>query len=105
MAFLKIKTMATNTPDPINWNVLIQTIIYVVGGLIGWFYYVHWYFKNKSKEKKDWIEQIATAAVNTAMDSCLKDVRNDINTLFKYREDDRKHIDTKFDMMIKEIRK
>lgn len=105
MGLLTTKQMTNATPDPINWNVLLNTIIYVAGGLVGWFYFVHWYFKNKAQEKENWIKQVATTAVNAAMDSCLKDVRGDIQTLFKYREDDRKHIDAKFDFIITEIRK
>lgn len=105
MGLLTTKEMTQPTPDPINWNVLLNTIVYVAGGLIAWFYFVHWYFKNKAQEKENWIKQVATTAVNAAMDSCLKDVRGDIQTLFKYREDDRKHIDAKFDFIITEIRK
>ena len=105
MDFSKTKTMTQPTQDPINWNVLLNTIIYVAGGLVGWFYFVHWYFKNKAQEKENWIKQVATTAVNVAMDNCLKDVRSDIQTLFKYREDDRKHIDNKFDMIMTEVRK
>lgn len=105
MGLLTTKKMTHPTQDPINWNVLLNTIIYVVGGLVGWFYFVHWYFKNKAQEKENWIKQVATTAVNTAMDNCLKDVRDDIRVLFKYREDDRKHIDNKFDIIMTEIRK
>jgi hypothetical protein len=105
MDFSKTKIMTNNLPEPINWNVIINTAMYVAGGLIAWFYFVHWYFKNKSKEKEDWVKSIATAAVNTAMDSSLKDVRADIQTLFKYREEDRRHIDHKFDSMMGELRK
>lgn len=105
MDFSRTKVMIQPTQDPINWNVLLNTIIYVAGGLVGWFYFVHWYFKNKAQEKENWIKQVATTAVNVAMDNCLKDVRNDIQTLFTYREDDRKHIDHKFDMIMSEVRK
>ncbi len=105
MDFSRTKTMTQSTPDPINWNVIINTLIYVAGGLVGWFYFVHWYFKNKAQEKENWIKSIATTAVNAAMDSCLKDVREDIKILFKYREDDRKHIDDNFRSMMTELRK
>lgn len=105
MGLLTTKKMEQPISDPVNWNVLLNTIIYVGGGLVAWFYFVHWYFKNKAQEKENWIKQVATTAVNAAMDSCLKDVREDIKVLFKYREEDRKHIDHKFDGIMTEIRK
>jgi len=105
MDFSKTKTMTQPIPDPINWNVLLNTLVYVAGGLVGWFYFIHWYFKNKAQEKENWIKSIATTAVNAAMDNCLKDVRGDIQTLFRHREDDRKHIDTRLDIIMTEIRK
>ncbi len=97
--------MAQPIPEPINWNVLLNSIIYVGGALVGWFYFIHWYFKNKAQEKENWIKSIATTAVNAAMDSALRDVRDDIKVLFKYREEDRKHIDENFRTMMVEIKK
>lgn len=105
MATLTPKTMTQPIPDPTNWTAIIEVAMSLISGLIAWIYLVNWYFKSKKQEKKEWIEQIATASVNAAMDSCLKDVRDDIKVLFKYREDDRNHIDNKFNMIMTEIRK
>lgn len=105
MALTTKQTMAQPTPTPFDLNTAIYVIGSCITGLIAWVYFVNAYFKSKSREKEEWIKQIATAAVNAAMDSCLKDVRDDIKVLFKYREEDRKHIDHKFDMMVTEIRK
>ncbi len=98
----------------------IVPLVYFLGAcvtfLIGWIYFINAFFKNKKEEKKEWIEQIASASVNAAMDTCLKPIRDDINLLFKYREDDRSHMDKsreddrrhfdgKFDNLMIEIRK
>lgn len=105
MAYLKINKMTNPTPEQIDWTTVITVIATIIGGLIGWFYFVHWYFKNKKEEKEAWIKSIATEAVNAAMNSCLQDVRADIQTLFSYRETDRVHLDRKFDSIMAELRK
>ncbi len=97
--------MTQPIPDPTNWTAIIEVAMSLITGLIAWIYLVNWYFKSKKQEKKEWIEQIATAAVTAAMDSSLRDVRGDIQTLFKYREADRAHIDGRFDIIMTEIRK
>lgn len=105
MGLLTTKTMTNTTPDPIDWNTIIQIGLSIFGGLVAWIYLVNAWFKSKREEKKEWIEQIATASVNAAMDSCLKDVRRDVQTLFRHREDDRKHLDDRLDFIVTEIRK
>lgn len=104
MASLTTKEMAQPTSE-IDWNVAIKIISTTIGGLIAWIYFINAYFKNKSKEKEDWIKKIAESAVSAAMDKSLSDVREDIQTLFKYRELDRKHIDDKFDNILREMKK
>lgn len=105
MGLLKTNEMTQPIPDPVDWTKIIEIVCSLLTVLIAWVYFVNRYFKNKAQEKEDWIKSIATIAVNSAMDSCLKDVRNDIQVLFKYREADRLHIDNKFDAMMTEVRK
>lgn len=104
MDYLINKKVAQPTSE-IDWNVAIKIISTTIGGLIAWIYFINAYFKNKSKEKEDWIKKIAESAVSAAMDKTLTDVREDIQTLFRYREADRKHIDEKFDNILREIKK
>lgn len=100
MDFSKNKTMELPKPE-VDWNFIAGCIT----GLIAWFYFIHWYFKSKSQEKKEWIENIAKTAVQVAMSESFKDVNKKIDTLFTLREADRVHIDNKFDIMITEMRK
>lgn len=98
--------MPLPTPDnTINWTAIIEISVSISAAVFGWIYFVNAYFKNKATEKRNWIESIATIAVKEAMKDAFKDVRADIDTLFKYREEDRKHIDHKFETVMTEMRK
>lgn len=78
---------------------------------------MYWkYIDNKFKEEKlkaeqakfereEFITKVAEKAVQTAMAIVVSEFRNDIDTLFRYREEDRKHIDQRLDNIVKEIRK
>ncbi len=99
MDFTKIKTMTPPTPTDwtglgIIWGICASVITVC-------FKWIDSYFASKKTESETFINRV----VETAMIRCLEDVNSKINTLFQYREADRTHIDTKFDGMMKEIRK
>jgi len=95
------KIRMITSPTPTDWTGL--GIIWGICGTIITvaFKWIDSYFKSKKTESEIFINRV----VETAMTRCLEDVNSKINTLFQYREADRTHIDTKFDGMMKEIRK
>lgn len=105
MGLSKVKI---GTMPPATNNALYSLIeIFIICGT---FITVCWkwtdsYFKNKSQEKEEFIIKIADVAASAAIDKVLGGVKSDIQTLFRYREDDRKHIDDKLDRMMLEIKK
>lgn len=103
MKFLKIDNM---TPPPtFDWSSFLAVFVPCGTILAGWFKYVDAHFKNKKEESQRFVEGIVESSVKKTLDSVLGDVRADIQVLFKYREDDRKHYDIRFDSVIKEIKK
>lgn len=110
-------TMALPTPNPeFDINKIIEVLIGVAASLIGVLAYMGKYFKDKAAEREasiaikkveseEFIKRVAIACVSATLDSALRDVKEDINTLFKYRDADRKHIDERFDKVILEIKK
>lgn len=92
------------TPSP-DWNENIKWIAGCISALLGYGYYINLYFKNKAKEKQEFIQDIVKATLRNTLDHELQGIKDNIETLFKYREDDRKHIDEKFSVMMRELKK
>ena len=96
----------TELPKPSsNTAEIIEWISGCIAFCISWIYFVNKYFKTKSEEKKEFIENVVIATVKATLDSELKGIKDNIDKLFKYREDDRSHFDGKVDTIIREIRK
>lgn len=94
-------------PQPTDTSLysLIEIIIICATFVTVCWKWINSYFKSKSQEKEEFIIKVADVAASAAIDKVLGGVRADIQTLFRYREDDRKHIDDKLDRMMLEIRK
>lgn len=109
--------MVQPTPNPeFDVNKIIEVLIAVGGFLWATLAYMAKYFKDKALEREaaviakkveteEFIERVAIACVKATVDSVLTDVKEDIKVLFKYRDDDRRHFDLKFDGLMKEIKK
>lgn len=112
MEHLKTKYMTTEPYNGFDINELIKWVTIVSGAVITVWRYIDYKFKERKleaeltkTEREDFITRVAKAAVEAALNSVLGDVKTDIQTLFKYREDDRKHIDKKFEVIMVEMRK
>lgn len=97
--------MPLPTQSSIDWSNVLAVSVPCITFLIGFFKWVDAHFKSKRDERASFIEQIVDSSVKKTLDSVLGDVRADIQMLFKYREEDRKHADTRFDSVIREIKK
>ncbi len=87
---------------------LTEIIEWAIGAImfcICWIYFINKYFKSKSEEKQEFIQNVVIATVKATLDSELSGVRADIKTLFKYRDDDSKRAESNFRELLKEIRK
>lgn len=117
MDTLTNRTMLQPTPNPeFDVNKIIEVLIAVGGFLWATLSYMSKYFKDKESarlaainakkiETEEFIERVAIACVKATVDSVLTDVKNDIVTLFRYRDEDRKHYDERFDKVITAIKK
>lgn len=110
--------MAAPIPNPNEFDInkIIEVLIAVAGSLIGVLAWMRSYFKDKASardatiqakkvESEEFIEKVAIACVKATLDSTIGDVKADISALFKYREDDRKHYDDRFDKVMAAIKK
>lgn len=97
--------LAPNLPIPFDWNENIKWIAGCITALIGYVYYINAHFKNKAKEKQEFIQGIVNTTLRTTLDHELQGIKDNIDKLFEYREDDRKHIDDKFSKMMTELKK
>jgi hypothetical protein len=111
MEHLTNKTMQLE-PNGFDVNELWKWLVGASGAVAAFWKWVDSRFAAKKLEielektdREEFITKVAEKAVQAALNSILGDVREDIQTLFKYREDDRKHIDQKFDKIMTEIRK
>lgn len=75
MEHLKIKTLATPTPEPFDVNLLIKAITGLLAFLFAWYKMIDAYIKNKKTEKQEFI----TSVVRAAMDSILKEIKEDLH--------------------------
>lgn len=110
-------------PTPTDWTglgVIWAIAIGIVGIAFKW---INSYFADKrverdvqtakeKSEKESFIKQVVESIIDITMSAKLKgvddkmgDMNTKINTLFKYREDDRKNLDRKFETVLSEIRK
>lgn len=114
MVLSKIKSMAQPIPLPevVNWTELGVIWTITTGMLAFALTYLTKYFSHKrlllEKSKEDqqsFIQKLVITTVTSTMEGCLKDIKEDVSMLFRYREEDRKNIDEKFMLMSKEIRK
>jgi len=97
--------LATAPLPTFDWNENIKWISGCVTFLLGYIYYINYYFKNKAKEKQEFIQDIVKATLRTTLDGELREIKESIETLFKYRESDRNHSDAQFKELLKEIKK
>jgi hypothetical protein len=118
ITFNKNTAMATPIPNPNDFDVnkIIEVFIAVVGALVASLAWMRSHFKDKASsrdaaiqakkvESEEFIEKVAIACVKATLDSTMGDVKADIAALFKYREDDRKHYDDRFDKVMAAIKK
>lgn len=117
MITLTTKKMALPTPNPeFDITKIIEIFITVAASLGGILYGMSQYFKDKASardaallakkvENEEFIQKVAIACVKATLDSVLGDVKEDIKILFKYRDEDRKHYDDRFDKVITAIKK
>jgi len=116
MEFSKSIRMTQPQTYNLDWMALGEWAISVVGILIAFFGFTNKWFKDRvdarekyaqqqKQEKQDFIEKVVIATVSATLNSTLGGIKEDIATLFKYREDDRTHSDGQFRELMKEIRK
>jgi hypothetical protein len=99
------KLATPNLPTPFDWTENIKWLSACISALLGYAYYINLYFKNKSKEKQEFIQDIVKATLRNTLDHELQGIKENIDKLFEYREDDRRHIDEKFSKMMSELKK
>ncbi len=112
MKHSRINKMALQPDHAFDINELVKWVTIVSGAVLWWWKYIDNKFKEKKleielakRDKEEFITRVAESAVKAALNSMLGEVKEDIQTLFKYREDDRKHIDKKFEIIMVEMRK
>lgn len=99
-------------PTPTDWTGL-GVIWAIASGVVAIaFKWINAYFADKKTEKENFIRNVVQGVIDIAMSAKLKSVddrmgemNSKINTLFEYREQDRNHLDGKFETMLREIRK
>ncbi len=99
------RKLAQPLPIPFDWNENIKWISACVTALIGYIYYINIYFKNRAKEKENFIQEVVKATLRETLDGELQGIKDSIKVLFKYREDDRTHSDSQFKELLREIKK
>lgn len=106
------KDMQPTLHATVDWNSLCAiwgAFIALMTAIIGVLSYNHKYKIKKLEFDKqlneEFIKKVAIACVNATLDGILKDVKDDINKLFKLRDDDRNHWDKRFDSVITAINK
>lgn len=112
MEILKIKSMAQPLPETVNWTQL-GTIWTITAGVLAFaLTYLTKFFSHKKEvlekareDQQAFIQKLVITTVTSTMEGCLKDIKDDVTILFRYREEDRKNIDEKFMAISKEIRK
>jgi len=97
--------LATAPLPTFDWNENIKWISGCVTFLLGYIYYINYYFKNKAKEKQEFIQDIVKATLRTTLDHELQTIKTNIDKLFELREDDRTHSDAQFKELLREIKK
>jgi hypothetical protein len=122
MIFTKTENMVT-PPTPTDWTgmgVIWGILVGIVS--IAWKLINSWFADKKQErevtaalaktEKETWIRQVVEGVVDIVLtnkfksaDDKMTDMNGKINTLFEYRESDRKNVDQKFDTVLREIRK
>jgi hypothetical protein len=102
---MKQKLATPPLPNAFDWNDNFKWVAMCISGLIAYCYYIAFYFKNKAKEKEEFIQGIVNATLRSTLDHELQSIKDNIDKLFEYREDDRKHIDEKFTKLMAEVRK
>lgn len=75
MNYLKTKTLATPTPEPFDINLLIKALTGLIGFLFAWYKVIDAYFKHQKLTKQEFI----TSVVRAAMDSILKEIKDDLH--------------------------
>lgn len=108
--------MAAPIPDPINWTSIGTWLITVAGLCISFFGFTTKHFKNRAEEreahalaekqqKQEFIEKVVIATVTATLNSTLGGIKSDIEILFKYREEDKKEMNNRFDRVMIELKK
>lgn len=108
--------MTQPLPEPINWTALGTWIISVAGICFAFITFTNKYFKDKGlereayaaaqkQERQEFIEKVVVATVTATLNSTLGGLKSDIETLFKYREEDKKEMNNRFDRVMLELKK
>lgn len=97
--------MSITPPPTFDWGTLIEVFTPCITVLVGWFKYLDINAKAKKDEKVEFIERITEAAVNRTLDKVFADQNGKIETLFRYRESDKRHWDERFDSVMNKLGK
>lgn len=93
--------MAIPQPYNLDWTSIGECIVSVSGITWGFLGFTNKWFKDKAEArvasakaekegKQEFIEKIVNATVTGTLNSVLGDIKEDIATLFKYRDEDSK---------------
>ncbi len=117
MITLTNKTMSQPIPNPeFDINKLLEVLSIVAGSVLAICTYISKKFKDKASEREaatlakkveseEFIKKVAIACVEATLNSVLGDIKEDIKILFKYRDEDLKHWDKRFDGVMTAIKK
>lgn len=105
---LNITHMQPTLHTTIDWSTIcaIWGLVIAFLGAVSTGIAYNYRFKLKRLEyDKQQNEDFIRHVVTVTMEGVLKDVRKDIDQLFKYRDEDKKHWDERFDKVITAIKK
>lgn len=116
MEFSKNIRMTPHPSYTIDLTAIGYWIISTVTLLIAFFGFTNKYFRDRvaareafakaEKEgKQEFIEKIVNTTVTATLNSVLGAMREDISTLFKYREEDKKDMNNRFDRVMTKLDK
>ena len=84
------------TTQAFDWNENFKWIAGCITALFGYLYYINAWFKNRARDKKQFIIDAVEATVKSTMTAELSGIKDSIKELQSHREADRKHTDDQF---------
>lgn len=105
------KTMTAPTPTDYSglgtlWGILSAICVVLFKWINAQFAHKRLLLEQKKESEIKFIQDLVITTVTSTMEGCLKGIQGDVTrinenvtTLFKYRDEDRRHYDNRFDRM------